>query len=352
MPQPIKIGSHMVGEGYPTYIIAEMSANHAGDKKRAIEIIHAAKEAGADCIKLQTYTADTITIDCDKEWFTVRNAAWEGENLYHLYQRAYTPWEWQGELKKEADKIGLDFFSTPFDPTAVDFLESINVDFYKIASFEVVDIPLVKKVAATGKPIIMSTGMATIEEINEALEAIRSQGNDKVVLLKCSSNYPAIVEDMNLRTITDMKNRFGVNVGISDHSLGHLSSTVAVAQGGCVIEKHFCLDKETDNADVSFSMDPKEFKAMVDSVREVEASLGNITYGVSEQEKASYNSRKSIFVVKDIKAGEVYTTENIRVIRPAYGMKPKYYEELLGTKATCDIERGTPLSIEMTSLEK
>lgn len=344
----IKVKDRMIGEGYPVYIIAEMSANHAGSKERAKEIIHAAKESGADCIKIQTYTPDTITIDCDKKWFTVKNAAWEGENLYHLYGRAYTPWEWQAELKEEADKVGIDFLSTPFDSTAVDFLEGIGLDFYKIASFEVVDIPLIKYVASKGKPIILSTGMATEEEINEALATIYRQGNRQVVLLKCSSAYPAVVEEMNLRTILDMKNRFQTPVGISDHSLGNLSASVAVAQGACVIEKHFCLGKEIDNPDVSFSMTPKEFSEMVEHVRLVEASLGKVTYGVSEQEKTSYSSRKSIFVVKDIKKGENFTAENIRVIRPGYGMKPKYYEEVLGKKAVKDIERGTPLSKEMT----
>lgn len=343
----IRIKDRIIGEGHPAYLIAEMSANHAGSKDRAKEIIHAAKESGADCIKIQTYTPDTITIDCDKEWFTVKNAAWEGENLYHLYGRAFTPWEWQAELKEEADKVGIDFLSTPFDFTAVDFLEGIGLEFYKIASFELVDIPLVKYVASKGKPIIMSTGMATEEEIKEAIDAIYSQGNKQVVLLKCSSAYPAVVEEMNLRTISDMKNRFGVSVGISDHSLGSLSATVAVAQGASVIEKHFCISKEVDNPDVSFSMTPEEFAEMVKNVRMVEASLGKVTYGVSEQEKTSYFSRKSIFVVEDIKKGEILTKDNIRVIRPGYGMKPKFYEEVIGQRAICDIERGTPLSEKM-----
>lgn len=344
----IRIKDRIIGEGHPAYLIAEMSANHAGSKERAKEIIHAAKESGADCIKIQTYTPDTITIDCDKKWFTVKNAAWEGENLYHLYGRAFTPWEWQAELKEEADKIGIDFLSTPFDFTAVDFLEGIGLEFYKIASFELVDIPLVKYVASKGKPIIMSTGMATEEEIQEALDAIYSQENKQVVLLKCSSAYPAVVEEMNLRTISDMKTRFGVPVGISDHSLGSLSATVAVAQGASVIEKHFCISKEIDNPDVSFSMTPEEFAEMVKNVRMVEASLGKVIYGVSEQEKTSYFSRKSIFVVQDIKKGDILTKDNIRVIRPGYGMKPKFYEEILGQRAICDIERGTPFSEEMT----
>ena len=344
----IRIRNKKIGEGHPAYIIAEMSANHAGSKERAKEIIHAAKESGADCIKLQTYTPDTITIDCDKEWFTVKNAAWEGENLYHLYSRAYTPWEWQQELKEEADKVGIDFLSTPFDASAVDFLEDIGLEFYKIASFELVDIPLVKYVASKGKPIIMSTGMATVEEIQEALQAINGQGNEQVVLLKCSSAYPAVVEDMNLRTISDMRERFQTPVGISDHSPGSLSATVAVAQGGCVIEKHFCIGREVENPDAFFSMTPEEFSEMVKQVRLVEDSLGKVTYGVSRQEEESYFSRKSIFVVQDIKKGEILTPENIRVIRPAYGLKPKYYEEVLGRRAVSDLERGTPLAMEMT----
>lgn len=343
-----QINNRIIGEGHPAYLIAEMSANHAGSKERAKEIIHAAKESGADCIKIQTYTPDTITIDCNKPWFTVKNAAWEGENLYHLYERAFTPWEWQGELKEEADKVGIDFLSTPFDKTAVDFLEEIGLDFYKIASFEVVDIPLVKYVASKGKPIIMSIGMATEEEIKEALETIYGQGNEQIVLLKCSSAYPAVVEDMNLRTISDMKTRFATPVGISDHSLGSLSAAVAVAQGACVIEKHFCISKEVDNPDVSFSMTPDEFSKMREHVRMVEAALGKVIYGVSKQEETSYSSRKSIFVVRDIKAGEILTPENIRVIRPGYGMKPKYYEALLGQRAICDIERGTPFDRSMT----
>lgn len=347
----VMIKNRAIGAGKKTYIIAEMSANHAGDINRAKAIIRAAKEAGADCIKIQTYTADTITIDCDNEYFTVKNDAWQGENLYHLYARAYTPWEWQKELKEEADRVGIDFFSTPFDKTAVDFLESIGVEFYKIASFEVVDIPLIKRVASTGKPIIMSTGMATTEEIEEALAAMKECGNENVILLKCSSNYPAIIEDMNLCTIKDMQERFNVPVGISDHSLGHLSTTVAVSQGACVIEKHFCLDKETDNADVSFSMDPKEFSEMVRSVREVEAALGQVTYGVSAQEHDSYMARKSIFVTKDIKEGDTFSEENIRVIRPSYGLKPKYYETILGTKASQDIAFGTPLSKEHLTIQ-
>lgn len=344
----IRIKDRNIGQGYPAYVIAEMSANHAGSKTRAKEIIHAAKESGADCIKIQTYTADTITIDCNKPWFTVKNAAWEGENLYHLYSRAYTPWEWQQELKEEADKVGIDFLSTPFDPTAVDFLEGIGLEFYKIASFEIVDIPLIKHVAATGKPIIMSTGMATKGEIQEALEAIYSQNNEQVALLKCSSAYPAVISQMNLRTIADMKETFQVPVGLSDHSLGAFSASIAVAQGASVIEKHFCISKEVDNPDVSFSMDPAEFSKMVRDIREVESALGMVQYGVTEQEKTSYGSRKSVFVVQDIKKGETFTRENIRVIRPGYGLKPKYFEQILGKTAICDVERGTPLSFEMT----
>lgn len=330
-----------------TYIIAEMSANHAGSLERAKEIIHAAKEAGADCIKIQTYTPDTITIDCDSEYFHIDNGTWKGENLYHLYERAYTPWEWQAELKAEAEKTGIDFFSTPFDKTAVDFLEDIGVDFYKIASFEVVDIPLIEYVASKGKPIIMSTGMASLGEIEDAVNAIRRNGNNQIALLRCASAYPAITDEMNLATMVNMKETFGFPVGLSDHSMGSVGAVTAVALGASIIEKHFCLDRAIENPDASFSMNPSEFGQMVRDIRQAERAIGKVSYGASEQEKDSIAFRKSVFCVKDIKAGDVLTEANIRVIRPGYGMKPLFYNEILGKHALRDIKRGTPLLMDM-----
>ena len=344
-----KIKNRMVGDGYPAYIIAEMSANHAGSIERAKEIIREAKRCGADCIKIQTYTPDTLTIDCHNKYFQVENGTWEGENLYSLYGKAYTPWEWQQELKEEADKVGIDFLSTPFDTTAVDFLEDMGLEFYKIASFEMIDLPLLRYIAATGKPIIMSTGMATLEEIKESVETIKDCGNDQIALLKCSSAYPALPEQMNLRTIVDLKEKFELPIGLSDHSMGHMSATTAVTLGANIIEKHFCLGREIENPDASFSMTPAEFKEMVDTVRQVEAALGKVSYGVAPQEESSMVFRRSIFVVEDVKAGERLTEDNTRIIRPGYGMKPKYIEDVLGMKVQQDIERGTPLTLNLVA---
>lgn len=343
----MKIKNREIGGASPAYIIAEMSANHAGSLERAKEIIRAAKEAGADCIKLQTYTPDTITIDCDNEYFHIDNGTWEGENLYHLYEKAYTPWEWQKELKEEADKVGIDFFSTPFDKTAVDFLEELGVEFYKIASFELIDIPLIKYVASKGKPIIMSTGMATLEEIDEAVQVIRSQGNHQIALLRCASAYPAITDEMNLRTMQDMGDTFGVPVGLSDHSMGSIGAVTAVALGAKIIEKHFCLSREIENPDSSFSMNPEEFKQMVQDIRQAERAIGVVKYGPSEQENLNLQFRRSIFCVKDIKKGDLITEDNIRVIRPGQGALPKYYSELLGQKSLMEIKRGTPVQLNM-----
>ncbi len=342
----VRIKNRLVGEGYPTYIIAEMSANHAGSIERAKEIIRVAKDCGADCIKIQTYTPDTITIDCDNEYFQIQEGTWKGENLYSLYGKAYTPWEWHNELKEAANKIGIDFFSTPFDKTSVDFLESIDIPFYKIASFELVDIPLIRYVASKGKPIIMSTGMGTQEEIREAVEAAYQEHNDRVVLLKCSSAYPALPDDMNLRTIEDMRERFNLPVGLSDHSLGSLSATTAIAMGASVIEKHFCLSRDISNPDASFSMTPSEFSSMVSDIRKVEKALGRITYGPSDQEQDNLKFRKSVFVIKDVNEGERFTEENIKVIRPGFGLKPKYFQDVLGKSAVRALKRGTPLKWE------
>lgn len=340
----IKLKNRIIGEGQPAYIIAEMSANHAGSLSRAKEIIRAAKECGADCIKIQTYTPDTLTIDCHNRYFRVENGTWEGENLYSLYGKAYTPWEWQKELKQEADAIGIDFLSTPFDKTAVDFLEDMGLDFYKIASFEMVDLPLISYIASKGKPIIMSTGMGTLEEIKEAVETVYETGNQKLALLKCSSAYPADPADMHLKTIQDMIRRFQIPIGLSDHSMGSFSAVTAVALGASIIEKHFCLGHEIENPDASFSMTPDEFKQMVADIRHVEQALGVPTYGVSKQEESSMVFRRSIFAVKDIPEGEPFTEENIRIIRPGYGMKPKYMKDILGLRAEHFMERGTPIT--------
>lgn len=343
----ITIGNRKIGDGHPAYIIAEMSANHAGSIERAKEIIHAAKEAGADCIKIQTYTPDTMTIDCDNEHFCIKKGLWEGDNLYSLYQKAYTPWEWQKELKEEAEKVGIDFFSTPFDKTSVDFLEDLGVEFYKIASFELVDIPLIEYVASKGKPMILSTGMGSLDEIMDAVKAIEAQGNCQYAFLKCSSAYPAISDEMNLATIVDMKEKFNVPIGLSDHSLGSVGAVTAVAIGANIIEKHFCISREIENPDVAFSMTKEEFKQMVKDIRDSERARGTAKYGVSDQEKENVGFRRSIFVVKDIKKGEVFDESNIRVIRPGYGIKPKYYKSIVGKRTTKDIMYGTPLTFDM-----
>lgn len=344
----MKIKNREIGGDAPAYMIAEMSANHGGSIERAKEIIHAAKEAGADCIKIQTYTADTITIDCDNQYFHIDNGTWKGETLYHLYARAYTPWEWQGELKEEADKIGIDFFSSPFDNTAVDFLESIGIEFYKVASFELVDIPLIKYIASKGKPMILSTGMASLAEIDEAVSAVYETGNHDVALLRCASAYPAITDEMNLLTMRNMHEVFGVPVGLSDHSMGSVGAVTAVALGAKIIEKHFCLDRALESADSSFSMNPNEFKQMVMDVRQAEKAIGVVKYGATAQEEGNKAFRRSVFCVKDIKKGDLLTEDNIRIIRPGYGMPPKYYDAVLGQVALCDIKRGDPIVFGMT----
>ncbi|MCI9446016.1 MAG: pseudaminic acid synthase [Lachnospiraceae bacterium] len=343
----MKVGQREIGAGRPVYVIAEMSANHAGSLARAKEIIHAAKEAGADCIKIQTYTPDTLTIDCDNRYFHISEGTWDGENLYHLYEKAYTPWEWQPELKEEAAKAGIDFLSTPFDRTAVDFLEGMGIQFYKIASFELVDLPLISYVASKGKPIVLSTGMGALGEIEAAVEAVRAAGNGQLALLRCASAYPAVTDDMNLKTMQNMAEVFGVPVGLSDHSMGSVGAVTAVALGASIIEKHFCIDRSIENPDASFSMNPREFSQMVQDIRQAQKAVGCIKYGVAEQEKASIVFRRSVFCVQDIKKGEKLTEENIRVIRPGYGMEPKYYQQALGQQALQDISRGTPLRFEM-----
>ena len=341
-----KIKNRIIGEGYPAYIIAEMSANHAGSIERAKEIIRAAKEAGADCVKIQTYTPDTLTIDCDNEYFAITEGTWKGENLYGLYGKAYTPLEWQAELYAEAKRIGIDFFSTPFDNDTADFLEDMGMEFYKIASFEMIDLDFLRHVAAKQKPMIVSTGMSTLEEMKEAVNAIYETGNRQLALLKCSSAYPAVSDEMNLKTIQHMKEVFDIPIGLSDHSMGSLGAVTAVALGACIIEKHFCLGREIENPDASFSMTPEEFKQMVEDVRAVERAMGKPTYGMAPSEKNNMVFRRSLFAVKDIKTGEKFTSENVRSIRPGYGLKPKFQQDLLTMTAGKDIKRGEPLSFE------
>lgn len=328
------------------YTIAEMSANHAGKLANALAIVEAAKNAGADCLKIQTYTADTLTIDCDNEYFRIQGGLWDGYKLYDLYKDAYTPWEWQGAIKRRCDELGIDFLSTPFDRTAVDFLASLGVEAYKIASFELVDIPLIEYAASKGKPMIISCGMGSVEEIWDAVHACRRMGNEQIVLLKCCSEYPANYADMRLSTITDMRARFGVPVGLSDHSLGNLAAVVGVSLGACVIEKHFCLDRSIPNPDCAFSMEPDEFAEMVKRVRDAAAIRGEASYALTESEKASTVFRRSIFAVKDIQKGEPFTEENVRVIRPGYGRKPKHYDTLLQQTAKRAIPAGTPIQDE------
>ena len=341
----IMINKRVIGSGYPVYIIAELSANHNKDFDQAVKLIYAGKEAGADAIKLQTYTPDTLTIDCDNQYFRIgKGTAWEGKNLYQLYREAYTPWEWQPKLKTVANDLGMDFFSTPFDFTAVDFLEEMGVPAYKIASFELVDLPLIKRVAQTGKPIIMSTGMATLAEIDEAVNAIHESGGSQLVLLKCTSAYPAPPEEINLRTIPHLAEAFGVPIGLSDHTLGIAVPVAAVAFGACIVEKHLTISREDHGIDSAFSLEPNEFKEMVDAIRTSEKALGRVSYQITEEQKQSIAFRRSLFVVKDIKEGETFNEENIRSIRPGYGLAPKYLKMLLGRKAPKDIERGTPLS--------
>lgn len=329
------------------YIIAEMSANHGGKLENALEIVRQAARAGADCVKIQTYTADTLTIDCDNEYFQIKNGLWAGRTLYDLYQEAGTPWEWQGRIKQACAECGVDFLSTPFDVTAVDFLEDLGCEAYKIASFELVDIPLIEYAASKGKPMIISCGMGSVEEIQDAVDACRRQGNDRIVLLKCCSEYPANYEDMRLRNIPDMMERFQVPAGLSDHSMGSLAAVVGVSLGACVVEKHFCLGRGLETPDSAFSMEPEEFARMVEDIRSAEKLLSPSSYELSEREKKNVIFRRSLFAVRDIKKGEPFTRENVRSIRPSCGLEPKNYTDILGAAAQKDIKRGSPLSADI-----
>ncbi len=333
-----------VGGDAPAYIIAELSANHLGKFDNAAELVRVAADCGADAIKLQTYTADTLTIDSEEKWFRIEaGTVWDGKNLHALYREAYTPWEWQPKLKALADDLGIHCFSSPFDFTAVDFLEEMGIPAYKIASFELVDLPLIRRVAQTGKPVIMSTGMATIREIADAVAAAREAGVDGLALLKCTSAYPAPPEEANLRTIPHLAETFGVVSGLSDHTLGVAVPAAAVALGAKVIEKHFCISRDEPGPDSGFSLEPDEFRAMVESVRTVEKALGRVSYQPTAKEAASRELRRSLFVVEDIRPGEPLSASNIRSIRPGYGLHTRYYEQVLGRRARITLRRGTPL---------
>lgn len=346
----IEINGRRIGAGLPVYIIAEMSANHNQNYDQAVGIIKAAKEAGADAIKLQTYTPDTITLNCGNEHFLIgEGTVWEGKNLYDLYKEAHTPWEWQPELKKVANSLGLDLFSTPFDSSAVEFLEDMNVQAYKIASFELVDLPLIRCVAKTGKPIIMSTGMATLEEIEEAVRTVRGAGGQQLALLKCTSVYPAPAEEMNLRTIPHLAETFGVVTGLSDHTLGTAIPVAAVSIGASIIEKHLTLSRLRPGPDSSFSLEPHEFGRMVENIRIAEKALGKVSYNATKKEGASRAFRRSLFVIKDTKAGDEFNEKNVRSIRPGSGLHTRYLEDIYGSIASKDINRGTPLDWDMVS---
>jgi len=345
----ISIGASKIGLGCPVYIVAELSANHHQDFQEAVRLVHAAKEAGANAVKLQTYTADTITIPSDREPFRVGGGTlWDGATLYELYSRAYTPWDWQPRLKSIANELGMDLFSTPFDLSSIEFLEEMGVPAHKVASFELVDIPLLRALAKTGKPLIISTGMASVEEIEEALSAVGGW-NSEVVLLKCTSAYPALPDEMNLRTIPEMQVRFGLPVGLSDHTRGLAVPVAAVTLGACLIEKHLTLSRSAEGPDSAFSLEPSEFKQMVETVRETERALGGVRYGPSERETVSRAFRRSLFVVRDIKRGEPFTAENVRSIRPGHGLHTRYLPEILASLAARDIERGTPVSWDLVN---
>jgi pseudaminic acid synthase len=348
MEAVMSIGGREIGSGRPVYVIAELSANHNQDFEKAVRILQAAKQAGADAVKLQTYTPDTITIRSDRGAFRISGGTlWDGRTLYELYGEAYTPWEWQPKLKKVADDLGMDLFSSAFDSTAVDFLEEMHVPAHKVASCELVDIPLIQKMARTGKPLIISTGMATVEEIEEAVQTARLAGATEIALLKCTSAYPALAEEMNLRTIPELAQRFGVPAGLSDHTMGIAVPVAAVALGACIIEKHITLSRSEPGPDSAFSLEPHEFKAMVDAVRVTEKALGKVYFGCSAKEANSRVFRRSLFVVQDVKRGDLFTSENVRSIRPGHGLHTRHLAAVFGRHAACDIERGTPLSWEL-----
>jgi pseudaminic acid synthase len=341
----MKIANFKLNKG-KTFIIAELSANHGHDIEIAKETIRAAKRAGADAIKLQTYTADTITLDCNKDDFIIKGTIWEGQKLYDLYKEAFLPWEWHAELFEVAKQEELVCFSSPFDKTAVDFLEKLKVPAYKIASFEITDIPLIEYTASKGKPMIISTGIATDTDIQLAVDTCRKVGNNDIILLKTSSQYPAIIEDANLKMIPDLAQKFNVLSGLSDHTTGELIPIIATTLGAVVIEKHFILDKKIGGPDASFSLDENEFKQMVKAVRNTEKALGEIDYSLSEKAKKSKIFARSLYVVKDIKAGEIISTENVRSIRPGYGLHPKFLNDIIGKRAKIELKKGEAFQLD------
>jgi pseudaminic acid synthase len=345
MPSPeIKIAGRPIGTNHPPYIIAELSGNHNGDLNRALRMMELAKAAGADAIKLQTYTADTITIDHDAPEFCIQGGLWNGRTLYELYQEAHTPWEWQATLFKKGKDLGIPVFSSPFDATAVSFLEELHTPAYKIASFELVDLPLIRKIAETGKPVILSTGLADLEEITEALETARSGNSTEVAILHCISSYPAPAEEANLKTVSDLASRFNIPVGLSDHTLGTLSATTAIACGASIIEKHFTDDRSIKGPDSAFSTEPSELAQLVRDCKTVWESLGNVNYDLKPSERANLVFRRSLYVVSNIKKGELFSQDNIRSIRPNSGLPPKHMDAIIGKRAGQNIPFGTPLS--------
>lgn len=344
MKKKIKIGNRYVGEGERTFLVAEISANHLQDYGRAEAIIRAAKEAGADAVKLQTYTPDTITLDCDNDYFQItQGTIWDGTTLHKLYEQAYTPWEWQPKLMELANGLGMECFSSPFDATAVDFMREMDMPAYKVASFEINDIPLIRRIARIGKPVIFATGIAYLEDIERALAVCKEEGNEQAILLKCTSTYPSPYEDMNLKVIPHMAETFDCLAGLSDHSMGTAVAVASVALGAKMVEKHLTLSRSDGGPDAAFSMEPEEFRKMAEEIRIVEKALGRVTYDLTEKQKKSREDGRSLFVVKDIKAGEALTEENVRSIRPAFGMHTMYYDEIIGKKARTDIAKGTPL---------
>jgi pseudaminic acid synthase len=342
----MKIENFEINKISPVFIIAELSANHNGSLETAIETIRAAKRAGANCIKLQTYTADTMTIDCDKIDFVINGTIWDGQNLHKLYQEAFTPWEWHEEIFKVAKEEGLVCFSSPFDKTAVDFLESLNVPAYKIASFEITDIPLIEYVASKGKPIILSTGISELEDIELALDACRRMGNNDIALLKCTSSYPAPINEANMVMVKDLADRFNVIPGLSDHTMGATVPIVATCFGAKIIEKHFILDRSIGGPDASFSMNEEEFTAMVKAVREAESAIGVVDYTLTEKQAKGKDFSRSLYVVEDINEGEEFTSENIKSIRPGFGLHPRFYNQLIGTNSKRPMFRGERVTIE------
>ena len=341
----MKIGTFQIDKTSKVFIIAELSANHNGSMDVALETIKAAKRAGADCIKLQTYTADTLTIDCNKDYFLIKGTIWEGKNFYQLYQEAYTPWEWHETLFNAAAAEGLICFSSPFDKTAVDFLENLNVPAYKIASFEITDIPLIELVASKGKPVIISTGIATTEDIELALDACHRMGNYDIALLKCTSSYPAPINEANLIMVKDLAERYNVISGLSDHTLGSTAPVVATCFGAKIIEKHFILDRSIGGPDASFSMNEEEFTQMVKAVREAESAIGVVDYQLTDKQIKGKDFCRSLYVVENINEGELFTEKNIKSIRPGFGLHPKFYHEVLGTKAKTDFTKGDRLTL-------